>query len=336
MNRQLILLKRPNGTPAASDIEYRESAIPEPGEGEVLVRNLYFSMDPAIRGWMDDAPNYRPAIPLGTPVHSVTLGRVVASRAEGYKEGDLVSGITAWEDYSISSPEAGLGVMPSDLGIPLSQFLGVLGPTGLTAYFGLLDVGQPDPGETVLVSAAAGSVGSIVGQIAKIQGCRAVGIAGSDEKCRWITEELGFDAAINYKTSASLVEDIQKACPAGVDVYFENVGGEILDAALMCLNVAARIPFCGAISGYNSQVPVPGPYNFWQLVVKRARIEGFLIPDYAERFGEGIAQLAQWMSEGRIHHAEHVVDGFENTLDTFLKLFDGSRHGKLVVRIAED
>ncbi|MCG8588586.1 MAG: NADP-dependent oxidoreductase [Proteobacteria bacterium] len=337
VNRQFVLVKRPQGLPGPECIEYREGPVPEPGDGEIVVRNLYLSLDPAIRGWMDEGEGYRDPIALGAVVDGVTLGRVVKTRNPDYAEGDLVTGIHGWADYTLSPGSLNSTRVPADPPFPLTAYLGVVGPTGLTAYFGLLDVGKPQAGETVLVSAAAGAVGSIVGQIAVLSGCRAVGLAGTEAKCRWIVDELGFDAAIDYKREGDhLSEAIAKACPQGVDVYFENVGGPVLQAALDNLNVGARIPFCGAISGYNAEAPVPGPTNLWQLLVKRARFEGFLIADFAPRFGEGMEKLSAWVAEGKLRYAEDIVDGLEQAPQAFLKLFDGSHSGKLIVRIAED
>jgi NADPH-dependent curcumin reductase CurA len=240
----------------------------------------------------------------------------------------------AWEQYT-TAPGAALNKLDENAGIPLSNFLGVLGPTGLTAYFGLLEVGKPQAGETVLVSAAAGAVGSVVGQIAKKKGCRVVGMAGSDDKCSWLTDDLGFDAVINYKTCGDYESAIRLACPDGVDVYFDNVGGEILDAALMCLNKYARVAVCGWISTYNTP-DAPGPVNLWQLVAQSVTIQGFTVIDYMDRFPEGIGQLVEWLMAGEIQFREEIVDGLDNVLPTFLKLFDGSNQGKLVVRLPED
>ena len=250
INRQYYLASRPSGEPTASNVPARDVPVPDPAPGEVVLRNLYISLDPAIRGWMGDDPNYIEPIKLGDAVRSSVIGRVVASTSPDYAVGDVAMCMGAWEQYT-TVQAATLNRLDESAGIPLSTFLGALGPTGLTAYFGLLEVGKPKAGETVLVSAAAGAVGSIVGQIAKMQGCRVVGMAGSDDKCRWLTDELGFDAAINYKTCGNYVAAIKKACPNGVDVYFDNVGGEILDATLLCLNKFARVAVCGWISTYN-------------------------------------------------------------------------------------
>lgn len=333
MNRQYFLASRPAGHPDARNVPARDVPVPEPAIGEVVLRNLYISLDPAIRGWMGDAPNYIEPITLGDAVRSSVIGRVVRSNSPDYAPGDVAMTMGGWEQYT-TVQAAMLNRLDESAGIPLSAFLGVLGPTGLTAYFGLLEVGRPKAGETVLVSAAAGAVGSIVGQIARMQGCRVVGMAGSDEKCRWLREELGFDAVINYKTCGDLVSAIRAACPGGVDVYFDNVGGEILDAALLCLNKFARVAVCGWISTYN--VPnAPGPANLWQLVAESVTLQGFTVLDYVDRFAEGVGQLAQWLMAGQLQHREEVVDGLDNVLPTFLRLFDGSNQGKLVIRLPE-
>jgi NADPH-dependent curcumin reductase CurA len=334
VNRQFLLARRPEGLPQRSDFERIDTDVPKAGEGEVVVRNLYISLDPAIRGWIDEGETYREASPLGAPVHAVTIGRVVESRHPAHEVGNLASGITGWADY-VALPGDLVAPLPADPGLPLSQLLGVMGPPGFTSYFGLLDIGKPVAGETVLVSAAAGAVGSIVGQIAKFKGCRAVGIAGSEEKCAWICDELGFDAAINYKTSQDLRADIAKACPGGVDIYFDNVGGPILEAALDSLNVGARVPLCGMISGYNAENALP-IHNVWRLLVKRARLEGFIISDYAARFPEAMAEMGPWLMEGKLKHREHVVDGFDALPDAFQLLFKGENQGKLVVKVADE
>lgn len=333
-NRQYYLASRPAGTPDASNVPVREVPVAEPAAGEVVLRNLYISLDPAIRGWMGDDPNYIEPIALGDAVRSSVIGRVVKSNSPDFAEGDVAMTMGGWESYT-TAPAAALNKLDESLGIPLSYFLGVLGPTGLTAYFGLLDVGRPKAGDTVLVSAAAGAVGSVVGQIARQQGCRVVGMAGTPEKCRWITEDLGFDAAINYKTCGDYGDAIRAACPDGVDVYFDNVGGEIFDAALMCLNKYARVAVCGWISTYNV-ADAPGPRNLWQLVAQSITIQGFTVIDYMDRFPEGVAQLAEWVMAGKLQFREEVVDGLDTILPTFLKLFDGSNNGKLVVRLPED
>ena len=332
-NRQYYLASRPVGEPTSDNVPARDVPVPEPGEGEVILRNLYISLDPAIRGWMGDDPNYIEPIALGDAVRSSVIGRVVQSNSPELAVGDVVMTVGGWEQYT-TAPAAACNPLDESMGIPLSNFLGVLGPTGLTAYFGLLEVGRPQAGETVLVSAAAGAVGSVVGQIAKKKGCRVVGMAGSEDKCQWLQDDLGFDAVINYKTCGDYETAIREACPEGVDVYFDNVGGEILDAALLCLNKFARVAVCGWISTYNTP-NAPGPTNLWQLVAESVTIQGFVVLDYMDRFPEGVAQLAEWLMAGEIRFREEVVDGLDNVLPTFLKLFDGSNQGKLVIRIPE-
>jgi len=333
-NRQLLLKQRPHGRPGPECYEWRESRTAAPADGELLVRNLYLSLDPAIRGWMDDAPSYMPPIPVGSVMRGTTIARVIESRCDGFLPGDIVQGLNGWEDYSITPGAGFTAKVPLELKRPLTNFLSVLGPTGLTAYFGLIDVGRPQRGETVLVSGAAGAVGSIVGQIAAILGCHAVGIAGGAQKCSWLTEQLGFDAAIDYKREAGLGAAIQAACPDGVDVYFDNVGGPLLESVLANINERARLLMCGAISGYNAVEPPPGPRNLWQLIVKSARLEGFLIKSYLGRWAEGRAQMAAWLDAGLIKHREHVDRGLENAPQSFLRLFDGNHDGKLIVDIA--
>lgn len=332
-NRQYFLASRPAGMPTTDNVQCRDVPLEEPGEGQVVIRNLYMSLDPAIRGWMDDAPNYIEPIALGDAVRSSVLGRVVASNHPDFAVGDVGMAMGAWEQYTTLPGEA-LNKLDENLGIPLSLFLGVLGPTGLTAYFGLLDVAQPREGETVLVSAAAGAVGSVVGQIAKMQGCRVVGMAGTEDKCQWLTDELGFDAAINYKTCGDYQAAIHKACPEGVDVYFDNVGGDILDATLACMNKYGRIAVCGWISTYNAG-EIPRLDNLWQLVAESITIKGFVVLDFLDRFEEGVTKLAEWVMTGQLKHREDIVDGLDNVLPAFLRLFDGSNNGKLVLRIPE-
>lgn len=334
VNRQYYLAKRPLNRPTPEEVPFRDVAVAEPAEGEVVVRNLYISLDPAIRGWMGDEPNYMEPIALNDPIRSSIVGRVVKSNSPDLQEGDTVLGMGAWEQYT-TGPAAAMNKIDADSGIALTNFLSVLGPTGLTAYFGLLDVAKPQQGETVLVSAAAGAVGSVVGQIAKIKGCRVVGIAGTDEKCRWLTEELGFDAAINYKSCGDYQAAIREVCPEGVDVYFDNVGGEILDGALLNLNKHARVAVCGWISSYNDEGPTPGPVNLWQLVAESVTMQGFVVLNYVDRFPEGIGQLAEWVMSGQIQFKEQVVEGLDNILPAFLTLFDGSNSGKLIVSIPE-
>jgi NADPH-dependent curcumin reductase CurA len=334
-NRQYYLASRPTGAPTPENVPFRDVEVPEPGEGEVVLRNLHISLDPAIRGWMGDDPNYIEPIAIDETIRSSIVGRVVKSNSPDFAVGDVAMGLGAWERYT-TQPGAALNKLDESMGVPLSNFLGVLGPTGLTAYFGTLEIAKPKAGETVLVSAAAGAVGSIVGQIAKMQGCRVVGMAGDDDKCAWLRDELGFDAAINYKTCGDYEAAIRAACPDGVDVYFDNVGGDILDAALACLNKFARVAVCGWISTYNiPDAPGPSARNLWQLVANSITIQGFVVVDFMDRFPEGIGQLAEWVMTGQLKFREDIVEGLDNILPAFLKLFDGSNTGKLVVSIPE-
>jgi len=335
VNRQILLAARPVGSIKAADFEYREGTIPEPGPNEVLVRNLYLSLDPAMRGWMTDRKSYVPPVPLGSPMRGATVARVVASNHADYAEGDLVRALGGWQDYGIVRAEDRLAKIPDGLPVPLTAHLSVLGMTGLTAYFGLMEVGLPKASETVVVSTAAGAVGSIVGQIAKIKGCRVVGLTGSDEKCAWIRDELGFDEAINYKTQ-NIQDALAAACPNGIDVYFDNVGGEILNTCLGLINFKGRVVICGAITQYNTTEAPAGPSNYLNLLIRSARMEGFIILIYLDRAMEGGMQLAQWLGEGKLKYREDVVDGLENAPKAILRLFEGSNAGKLIVRIAAE
>lgn len=314
----------------------REVPVRHAGPGEVLLENIYLSMDPAIRGWMSEKVSYFEPIALGEAIRGSTLGRVVESQHPGFNVGDYAVGIAcnAWEDYTLADPEQ-IYKVDAEAGFPLSYHLSIYSAVGLTPYFGILEIGKPKPGETVLVSAAAGAVGSLAGQIARIQGCRVVGIAGSDEKCRWIVDDLGFDAAINYKTCGDITRAINDACPEGVDIYFDNVCGEILDGALLNINNFARIVFCGAIAQYNTETPVPGPYNYWQIVARSATVQGFLALTYKDRFPEAIEHIQRWLDNGQLHFREDVVDGMENTLEAFSRLFSGENKGKLMVKLRD-
>jgi NADPH-dependent curcumin reductase CurA len=320
--------------PTAEDFEAAESAVGTPGPGEVLLRNLYLSIDPAIRGWMSDARSYLPPIALGGPVRSGTLSQVVASRADGWEEGEIVRALAAWETYSVTPTSRLHGKVVPIEGVPLPSMLSVLGGTGLTAYFGLLEIGKPRDGETVLVSSAAGGVGSIVGQIARIHGCRTVGLSGSDAKCTWLTSELGYDAALNYKTT-DLRAALKEACPDGIDVFFDNVGGEILDTALLRLSRRGRVVLCGAISQINDASLPPGPRNYLQLLAKSARMEGFTTLDFAGRYDEARAKLATWIREGVLRHRNEIAEGIDEAPRHLLRLFNGEHRGKLLVKLAD-
>ncbi len=303
------------------------------GEGEVAVRVLYISLDPTNRIWMNAADSYLPMIPLGEVMRGGGIGVVTESKHPGFAVGDTVQGLLGWQDYFVGVP-ATLSKVPAIPGLPLTAWFGLLGHIGLTAYFGLLDVGQAKAGETVLVSAAAGAVGSLVGQLAKIQGCRAVGLAGSDEKCAWL-RELGYDAAINYRTE-NVIGALKTHCPDGIDVYFDNVGGETLEAALSMINLHGRIAVCGMISQYNAKAPAPGPRNLANLIIKRARMEGFLVSDFYSRAGEAVPKLIGWHQQGKLHYKLDVVEGLEAAPRALRRLFDGSNTGKLVVKLSSE
>lgn len=330
-NRQWRLAARPVGRLKDSDFQFTQEAAPTPGDGEVLVRNIYLSLDPTNRGWVNETASYLPPVQIGDVMRGSTIGIVEQSRNPKFSEGAYVQGLLGWQDYAVSDG-TGLTALPVTPGLPLTAFFGLFGHIGLTAYFGLLDIGRPAPGETLVVSAAAGAVGSLVGQIGKIKGCRVVGLAGSDEKCRWIVDDLGFDSAINYK-SEPVVEALKKHCPDGIDIDFENVGGKILDAILSLINLRARIVLCGLISQYNATEPVPGPYNFVNILVRRARVEGFIVMDYMNRAAEAVAELSKWLAEGRIKYRIDEVEGLERAPEALNRLFDGQNIGKLVVKI---
>ncbi|MFN5242892.1 MAG: NADP-dependent oxidoreductase [Novosphingobium sp.] len=334
VNRRFLLRRRPQGEPVPEDFELVTEALPELTEGQFLIRNHYASLDPAMRGWMDDADSYMPPIPLGAPVRASTIGVVEASKAEGFAPGQWVMGLNAIEDYSIGT--VGGFTQPIDPGLvpSVTNYLSLFGAVGMTAYFGLFEVCEPKPGDTVLVSGAAGAVGSIVGQLAKIHGCKTIGIAGGAEKCRRLTERYGFDVAIDYrgKDEAALTAEIAAAAPNGVDVIFETVGGIILDAGLANLAMNARVGLCGLISEYNTEEPV-GARNLWRLIVKRASIRGLLVADYVARFGEGAAKMGEWAAQGKINIDEHVDEGIENAYSAFMRLFSGSNQGKMILKI---
>jgi len=329
-NRQYRLAARPVGLPQRSDWTFTEAEVPEPADGEVLVRVLYVSLDPAMRGWMNDAKSYMPPVTLGEVMRAGGVGRVVASRHPQFPVGAHVSGWFGVQEYAIA--RKGLQRIDPALA-PLPTFLGALGMPGMTAYFGLLDVGKPRPGETVVVSGAAGAVGALVGQIAKIHGCRVVGIAGGAAKCAYLVDELGFDAAIDYKHER-VSERLAQLCPAGIDVYFDNVGGDILDAALARLALHARVVICGAISQYNSRTGVRGPANYLSLLVNRASMTGMLVMDYADRYAEGAAAMGGWLAAGRLKAREDIVVGLDNFPEALVMLFQGTNNGKLVLEIA--
>jgi NADPH-dependent curcumin reductase CurA len=332
-NRRILLASRPKGAPRESDFTLDEAAIAAPGQGELLVRALYLSLDPYMRGRMSDRASYAKPVGIGEVMTGGVVGRVIASRNPRFGEGDIVEGILGWQEYALSD---GKGLRKIDPALaPVSTALGILGMPGLTAYFALLDLGKPKAGETVVVSAASGAVGGIVGQIAKIKGCRAVGTAGSPAKAAYCRDELGYDACIDYRASRDIAADLKAACPGGIDVYFDNVGGAVTDAVFPLLNLRARVVVCGQISQYNLEKPELGPRLFWHLIRTRARVEGFLVWDYAERYKEGLAQLAAWIKEGKLKYREDVTDGLEHAPRRLIGLLQGENFGKTLIRIAE-
>ncbi|MGW0247219.1 NADP-dependent oxidoreductase [Nocardia goodfellowii] len=336
MNRQWILVRRPSGLVDDSSFELRSSPVPTPGPGEALVRVVWLGFDPTQRGWLNDGPNYMDPVPLGAVMRGGGVGRVVASRSSEYAVGDWVCGMVGWQDYAIASGQGLLGLNVVPPGIDPKAMLGLFGPTGLTAYFGMIDIGKPSPGDTVLVSGAAGATGSIAGQIAKALGCKVIGIAGGKVKCGWVTDVAGFDACIDYKAD-DVEAGLRKLAPEGIDVFFDNVGGTVLDAALATIAERARIVVCGGISsGYDVGEPPPGPRNYLQLGLKRARMEGFIFLDYVDRFPEAFGRLHEWLSQGQLVYAEDVQEGLELAPALLRGLFEGRNLGKQLLRIAPD
>jgi len=336
-NHQIRLARRPAGLPVRADWSFTAEPVAPPEPGEVVVKTLLLSLDPAMRGWMNEGKSYIAPVAIDEVMRATGIGVVVASESAQFAIGDHVSGVLGVQEYAtFNERQLGRGeLVRIDLRIAApTQWLNVLGMPGMTGYFGLMDVGQPKPGETVVVSGAAGAVGQTVGQLAKIKGCRAVGIAGGPAKCEWVVKELGFDACIDYK-AGPVKEGLKAHCPKGVDIYFDNVGGEILDAVLTRLNRHARIIICGAISQYNNTEPVRGPANYLSLLVNRARMEGIVVFDYAERYPQAIAEMAAYLKDGRMKGREDVVVGIDTFPETLLKLFRGENFGKLVLQVAE-
>ena len=332
LNHQFRLAARPVGLPRRSDWNYTEEPVRDPGPGEVLVKVLFLSLDPAMRGWMNEGKSYIEPVKIGEVMRAFGAGRVIASNNPGFSVGDHVTGIFGVQEYAIGDGK-GLNKIDTHM-LPMPVYLSALGITGLTAYFGLLEVGQVKTGETVVISGAGGATGMMVGQIAKIKGCRAVGIAGGPQKCGYLTKDLGFDAAIDYKN-----EDVSKAlrqhCPNGVNVYFDNVGGDILDIVLAQLARFARVVICGAISQYNSTTAIKGPSNYLSLLINSARMEGFIVFNYASRYGEAAREMAGWMAAGKLKSKEHIVEGFDAFPETLLKLFRGDNFGKLMLKVSD-
>jgi NADPH-dependent curcumin reductase len=332
VNHQFRLAARPVGMPKPSDWSLTEEPVPEPAEGEFVVKLVYLSLDPAMRGWMNEGRSYVAPVKIGEIMRALGAGRVVASRNPGFAVGDHVTGVFGVQEYARSN---GQSVMKVDVrSVPLPIYLSALGMPGLTAYFGLLDIGTPKAGETVVLSGAAGAVGAVAGQIAKIKGCRAVGIAGGPQKCNYIVNDLGFDAAIDYK-SQDVKSALAECCPKGVDIYFDNVGGAILDTTLLFLNRRARVVVCGAISQYNNTTPVKGPSNYLSLLVNHARMEGFVVFDYVAGYAEALREMAGWLSGGKLKSREDVVKGFKAFPETLLKLYTGENFGKLILEVAD-
>lgn len=332
VNRQILLNAHPVGDLQHSDFKLVEAAVPEVGADEVLLQTLYLALEPAMKGWMENRADYVAPLAIGDVMRGYGTARVVESNNEKYPVGSIVSGSLGWQEYLVTDGKSvPLQLLPEGVDIPAS--MGVLGVTGLTAYFGMLDIGKPEQGDTVLVSGAAGATGSIAAQLAKLAGCRVIGMAGSEEKCNWLTGELGLDAAINYK-----VEDVKarvkETCPNGINVYYDNVGGEILDIALANIATNARVVICGGISRYNMTGDIPGPKNYFNLVFRRSRMEGFIVTDYAPRFGEAAGVLLEHLQNGRLYHRETITEGFENMPDALMSLFTGDNIGKQLVRVA--
>lgn len=333
MNRQWVLTSRPHGAATKENFELREVPVAEPRDGEVLIKTIYLSVDPYMRGRMNAGRSYAEPAKTGEVMLGGAVGKIVQSNCEGLERGDVVLCGNGWQTYAIAKGESLRKLdLPPEL---LPAALGVLGMPGLTAWYGLLEIGKPKSGETVVVSGAAGAVGSVVGQIAKIHGCRAVGIAGTDEKVRWLTEELGFDAGLNYRTSPDLGAGVAAECPDGVDVYFDNVGGEVSTSVLHSLNSFGRIAVCGQISTYNRDTPEPTEAILPLLLTRRALARGFIVGDHAEHFARALGELRGWVESGRLKHHETIIDGIEHAPDAFLGLFRGDNIGKQLVRVAE-
>ncbi|HEY7244382.1 MAG TPA: NADP-dependent oxidoreductase [Xanthobacteraceae bacterium] len=329
VNRQILLKSRPEGAPTLDNFELREAPVPEPGEGAVLMRTLYLSLDPYMRGRMSAAKSYAKPAEIGQPMVGGTVAEIIASRNPAYAAGDVVLGYGGWQQYALSD---GIGLRKLDPAIaPVSTALGVLGMPGMTAYVGLLEIGQPKAGETMVVAAASGAVGSVVGQIGKIKGCKAVGIAGGFEKCRYVVQELGFDACVDHR-APDFTQQLAAACPKGVDIYFENVGGGVQQTVWPLLNDFARIPVCGLIAQYNAVKPMPGP-DMFSVLRKRLLVRGFIVTDFSAKQVDFLRDATAWLREGRLKYREDIVDGLENAPASFLGLLQGRNFGKTLVRV---
>ena len=332
VNRQFKLAARPVGFPKESDFSLAQSPMPSIADGQVLAKSLYLSVDPYMRGRITGIRTYADPVNIGDVMQGGAVGQVVESKAAGFAPGDYVSGMWGWQEFAAADSKMVQKIDPKLA--PVSTALGVLGMPGMTAYFGFLDICQPKPGETVLVSGAAGAVGSLVGQIAKIKGCRAVGIAGTDDKVAWMTKELGFDAAFNYKSTTDYAAKLKELCPNGIDCYFDNVGGAITDAVFPLMNVYGRMSICGQISQYNLEKPEPGPRILGIVLVKQIKVEGFIVFRWLNRYPEGIQQMAAWLAEGKLKYREEVVEGFENTARAFIGMLHGDNTGKMLVKVS--
>ena len=329
-NRQFLLAKRPVGAATRDTFTYQEIPVGQPVEGQILVKNEYLSLDPAMRGWMNEGKSYIPPVGLGEVMRALGVGKVIASSHPDFSVGDYVNGALGVQDYFLGAPRGFYKIDPTL--VPLPVYLSALGMTGMTAYFALLEVGTPKEGDTVVISGAAGAVGSIAGQIAKLKGCRVVGIAGGKEKCSYLIDELGFDGVIDYKNE-DVLAGLKRECPKGVDVYFDNVGGDILDAVLSRLSFKARVIICGAISQYNNKEAVKGPSNYLSLLVNRARMEGFVVMDYADRYGAAGQEMAGWLAKGQLKSREDIVEGLQTFPEMLMKLFNGENFGKLILKV---
>jgi NADPH-dependent curcumin reductase CurA len=332
-NTQWVLASRPEGMVSPSNFERREESVGRPAEGQLLVHNLYLSLDPAMRGWISDAPSYIPPVQIGEVMRGGCVAEVVESRHDAFGAGDLVFGMFGWQEYAVADVDGPAPVSKLPDGVSPVDALSALGWTSVTAYFGLRDVGKPQAGETVVVSGAAGATGSVVGQLATLQGCRVIGIAGGPEKCTWLTEELGFDGAIDYR-SEDVSRRLKELCPDGIDVFWDNVGGEILEAALNRLALHGRVVFCGRISAYNDPNPAQGPRNYVNILIRRARVEGFLVFDYVDQMPQALAELAPLVQSGKLRTREDIREGLDNAPSALVDLFTGGNTGKLIVHVA--
>jgi len=331
MNKVILLNKRPEGKPTLEDFKFVEEEMPAVSEGHILLKTLYVSVDPYLRGRMTDAKSYVPPFKLNKPVQSAVVAEVVESKNDSFKKGDFVTGLLDWKEYQVSEGK-GLNNVDADAA-DLSAYLGILGMTGLTAYFGLTEIGRPKKGETLVVSGAAGAVGSVVGQIGKMLGCKVIGVAGSDEKIEQLQSKFGFDSGINYKTTKDMAKAIAEAAPDGVDVYFDNVGGEVSDAVLANINNFGRVPVCGAISTYNDTEVSVGP-RLQPIIVKNSVLmQGFIVSNYGAKFPGGVKQLTQWLQAGKLTYTETIVNGFDQIPQAFIDLFDGKNNGKMGVKV---